>query len=138
MVRGRVLNIEEIVDDLPYVAGALARVALADVEDHHATPISLILSGLHRERQAIVPFQMRAAYLRLEWTGQPVGEGTWSLWRGAHESGVLLELLVSVAVAGALAGERVDQWPHLTADDHFPHGRVQSSGPKSGPGAAET
>jgi hypothetical protein len=65
VARGRIVDAEEVMEDGPDVALTMTRLALADIQDDHASP----LAG---ERQPEAPAEVYPTYDRLERPGQPV------------------------------------------------------------------
>jgi hypothetical protein len=111
VARGRIVDAEEVMEDGPDVALTMTRLALADIQDDHASPLAAYLSRLHREGQPEAPAEVYPAYDRLERPGQPVRGELRSTW-------ITLELAIYALVAGALADQGVDELAHRRRRDH--------------------
>jgi hypothetical protein len=72
VARGRIVDTEEVMQGGPDVTLTMTRLALADMQDDHASPLAAYLRRLHRERQPEAPVEVYPAHDRLERPGQPV------------------------------------------------------------------
>jgi len=112
VVTGRVRDAKEVMQDGPHVPIAVARLALADVEDDHPRESAFLFGRLHREREPVTTPQMNTTDLRFKRTGEPVGTQLICAW-------VALKVLVDLAVSGASTLKCFDERAHGTRRNDF-------------------
>jgi hypothetical protein len=80
VVRGWILDTEEVMQDGPDVVLTVMPLALADVQDHDTSRLHTRLRGRHRERQPEAESEVDTAHGWLERSGQPVRPELRSAW----------------------------------------------------------
>lgn len=103
VARRRVVDLEQIMEKVPHVRGAMAGLSLADVENHDAKP-AVLRRGERRlrcEGETIATLEMYPADDRLERTAQPIRPELLAARIDSKQP-------PHVGVAHSLAGERID------------------------------
>lgn len=135
MVRGRILDPEQVVEHGPDVALGVPRLALTDVEDHDMGPALGVVGRLYGESEPKIAFEMDS-------TNDGSERARESVCAELLRARVPTELVISGSIPSPFSHELVYELAHRAWSDHFELGHVwnvrQSSAPNVSVGAADT